>query len=233
MLKRLPSTHPRPLWIALSLLLVAAIVGTLVTALREHDQPVGAGTGLAASPTASVTSPRPLVVLERTSSLPGVAADDSATVGGLTNHLDFARAVAQQLLAYDYRTDFPGRNADLLRAAAPAPYGDPVELTDLLDAYTPTGAGLQSIRDTQTTVTVALSEVTVSSWAARKLSGRGVSTGVYGIDITGVQTVSNRNEPPIQVSVLMGVTMACPPAVEFCTLAGVFPQHLQEALGPR
>jgi hypothetical protein len=63
MLKRLPSTHPRRLWIALSLLLVAGIVGTLVAVLREHDQPVSVGTGLAASPTASVTSPAPAYIL--------------------------------------------------------------------------------------------------------------------------------------------------------------------------
>ena len=100
-------------------------------------------------------------------------------------------------------------------------------------AYTPTGAGLDSIRATNTTVIVSLSGVTVSDWAARKLAARGASSGVYGIDITAVQTISTLNAAATQVPGRMGLTVACPPAVEFCTLAGVFPQFVEDALGPR
>ena len=53
--------------------------------------------------------------------LPGMAPDDSDLVGGMTNHLEFARKVATLLLAYDASTDFAERNADLLKAAAPTP----------------------------------------------------------------------------------------------------------------
>ena len=41
-----------------------------------------------------------------TPQLPGVASDDSALVGAMTNHLEFARRVATVLLAYDAGTDF-------------------------------------------------------------------------------------------------------------------------------
>ena len=56
---------------------------------------------------------------------------------------------------------------------------------------------------------------------------------MYGIDITATQTISTHTAPPteVQVPVRMGLTVACPPAVEFCTLAGVFPQFLEDALG--
>ena len=168
---------------------------------------------------------------ESTPQLPGVAPDDSALVGGITNHLEFARRVATLLLAYDAGTDFAARNADLLRAAAPTPYGDPTGLSETLTAYTPTGAGLASIKATNTRVAVSLSGVSVSDWAAHRLAARGASSGVYGIDITATQTISTRTAPRTEVPVRMGLTVACPPAVEFCTLAGVFPQFLQDALG--
>jgi len=168
---------------------------------------------------------------ESTQRLPGVAPDDSALVGGITNHLEFARRVATLLLAYDAGTDFAARNADLLRAAAPTPYGDPTGLAETLTAYTPTGVGLASIKATNTRVAVSLSGVSVSDWAAHRLAARGASSGVYGIDITATQTISTRTAPRTEVPVRMGLTVACPPAVEFCTLAGVFPQFLQDALG--
>ncbi|MEP6561178.1 MAG: hypothetical protein ABJD68_08915 [Nakamurella sp.] len=149
----------------------------------------------------------------------------------MTNHLEFARKVAMTLLTYDAGTDFAARNADLLQAAAPTPYGDPTGLAQTLTAYTPPGAGLDSIKATNTRVTVSISEVSLSDWAARKLAARGASAGVYGIDITATQTISTRTGFPTQVPVRMGVTVACPPAVEYCTLAGVFPQFFEDALG--
>ena len=217
----------------MSVLAVAALVGTFVMLVRSGGQGVGVGsatplpTPIARTSASAISS----TTMESTRPLPGIAPDDSALVGGLTNHLDFARKVATLLLTYDANTDFAERNADLLRAAAPSPYGDPTGLAKTLAAYTPTGAGLDSIRTTNTTVTVSLSEVSVSDWAARKLAARGASSGVYGIDITATQTISTRNAAPTQVPVRMGLTVACPPAVEFCTLAGVFPQFVEDALG--
>ena len=116
--------------------------------------------------------------------LPG-GRPDSGLVGGQTDHLVFARLVATALLAYDPSTDFGARNQDLLRAAAPAPYGDEARLAEDLAALTPSGPALESMQRNRTTVTVELAEVRVSSWAANRLAGIGVSPGVYGIEVTG------------------------------------------------
>ena len=217
-------------------MLSALVLAAVLTVVVRQDggsvdpHPAVPPTVTYARPTFSVSgtgTPR----AESNPQLPGVAPDDSALVGGITNHLEFARRVATLLLAYDAGTDFAARNADLLRAAAPTPYGDPTGLAQTLAAYTPTGAGLASIKATNTRVAVSLSGVAVSDWAAHRLAARGASSGVYGIDITATQTISTRTGPGTEVPVRMGLTVACPPAVEFCTLAGVFPQFLQDALG--
>ena len=216
----------------LSALVLAAVLTVVVRQAggSADPHPTVQPTGTQGRPTFSVSGPAdPLVV--STPQLPGVAPDDSALVGGITNHLEFARRVATLLLAYDAGTDFAARNADLLRAAAPTPYGDPTGLAETLAAYTPTGVALASIKATNTRVAVSLSGVAVSDWAAHRLAARGASSGVYGIDITATQTISTRTGPGTEVPVRMGLTVACPPAVEFCTLAGVFPQFLQDALG--
>jgi len=114
----------------LSVLAVAALVGTFVMLVRSGGQGVGVGsatplpTPIARTSASAISS----TTMESTRPLPGIAPDDSALVGGLTNHLDFARKVATLLLTYDANTDFAERNADLLRAAAPSPYGDPTGL---------------------------------------------------------------------------------------------------------
>ena len=43
MLRRTPSAHPRRLWIALSILAVAALVGTFLMLVRGGGQGVGVG----------------------------------------------------------------------------------------------------------------------------------------------------------------------------------------------
>src|SRR5664279_3089860 len=230
MLKRSPSR------LGLRIMVSALVLAAVLTVVVRHDGG-NADPRPAVQPT--VTQGRPNYSVsgtgdpwaESTPQVPGVAPDDSALVGDFTNHLEFARRVATLLLAYDAGTDFAARNADLLRAAAPTPYGDPTGLAETLAAYTPTGEGLESIKATHTRVAVLLSGVAVSDWAAHRLAARGASSGVYGIDITATQTISTRTAPRAEVPVRMGLTVACPPAVEFCTLAGVFPQFLQDALG--
>ncbi|WP_245544854.1 hypothetical protein [Nakamurella multipartita] len=164
--------------------------------------------------------------------LPG-GRPDSTLVGGQTDHLVFARLVAQALLAYDPSTDFTARNQDLLNAAAPAPYGDEARLAQDLTALTPSGPALDSMRKNRTTVTLDLTDVEVSVWAANRLAGIGASPGVYGIDVTGQQTITTKGGPPTAVPVALGITVACPPATTFCTLDGVLPAHLQDALGSK
>lgn len=227
----------RRLWIGLAALTAVAIAGTVVS-LPFRGSEEQAPAAVASPPSASIASEQILVPTAVASTsprvdrmLPGSAPRDSTLAGGQTNHLRFAGLVAQALFAYDPSTDFQTRNADLLSAAAPAPWGDPGALTQDLARYTPTGASLESIRSLGTTVTVSLTDVSVSMWAAKKLAAIGASTGTYGIDVTGTQTITTSSGTPVTVPVELGVTVACPPATESCTVDRVFPQHLQDALG--
>ena len=164
--------------------------------------------------------------------LPG-SRPDSELIGGQTDHLKFARLIATALLAYDPSTDFAARNQDLLHAAAPAPYGDEARLAEDLAALTPSGPALESMRRNRTTVSVEWTDVRVSAWAANRLAGIGASPGVYGIDVTGRQTITTKDGSSTVVPVQLGITVACPPATTFSTLDGVLPAHLQDALGSK
>lgn len=223
------------LGITLSVLAVLAIVGTVATIVLRDDAPVATSdTAVPTLPASSRGSSVPGTVAPSSSPrvlLPGSSPTDSVLAGGQTNHLVFAGLVAEALFSYDEKTDFAGRNDDLLSAAAPAPMGDPAGLTDDLTRYTPVGATLASIRDLHTSVTFTPTQVSVSEWARRKLDAIDARTGVYGVDVTGRQTILSAGGAPISVSVQLGVTVACPPATGFCTIDRIFPQHLQEALG--
>ena len=225
------------LWIGMAALAAIAIVGTAATLLFRSD---GEQKPAASVPSAPLSAPRsvaPSTVLSIGSNydrlLPGSSPRGSTLIGGETNHLAFADEVAQALFAYDPSTDFQARNADLLRAAAPTPWGDPESLAQDLTKYTPAGPALDSIRNQGTTVTVSLTDVAVSLWASKKLAAIGASSGTYGIDITGTQTIATSSGAPVTVPVQLGITVACPPATQSCTLDRVFPQHLQDALGSR
>ena len=222
--------------IAFGLALAGMIVVTGIVALRSKDPSAGSApapsTVVQSSAVVSVAS-TPSVSASSLVMLPGGRPDSTLGVGQ-TNHLEFARAVAQALLAYDPSTDFNARNQDLLLASAPAPYGDSARLAQDLAALTPSGPALDSMRRNSTTVTVDLTEVRVSAWAANRLEGIGVSPGVYGIDVTGEQTITTKGGVSTVVPVQLGVTVACPPATtRFCTLDGVLPDHLQDALGSK
>lgn len=220
-----------------AVIVAVAIVAVVVFTVFLSDEEPGKPTGTAPAPSVSIRSSTAAASPTTSSSgarviLPGSSPTDSELVGGQTDHLEFARLVAQSVLAYDSGTDFQARNQDLLRAAAPSPYGDPSQLAQDLTAFTPAGPALDSLRANRTTVTVDLTDVTVSGWAANRLEGIGVSPGVYGIDVTGQQTITGTSGNPTKVIVQLGVTVACPPATAYCTLDRVLPQHLQDALGP-
>ena len=209
------------------------IVVTAVVALSGDGSSANRAPSTVARSSAPVSkSSTPSVSASSSVMLPG-GRPDSILVGGQTDHLQFARLVAQALLAYDPSTDFNARNQDLLLASAPPPYGDAARLAQDLAAFTPTGPALDSMRKNRTTVTVELTEVQVSAWAANRLEAIGVSPGVYGIDVTGEQTITTKDGPPTVVPVALGITVACPPATTFCTLDGVLPAHLRDALGSR
>lgn len=235
------SVHPaagrrRVILIAATLGAVA-VVSVLVSTVFLSDDEAGTPTATTAAPPVTARSSTAVGSPTASSSsvrvvLPGSSPTDSELVGGQTDHLEFAGLVAQSVLAYDPGTDFQARNQDLLRAAAPSPYGDPSQLAQDLTAFTPAGPALDSLKTNRTTVTVDLTDVAVSEWAANRLKSIGVSPGVYGIDVTGQQTITGKSGDPTKVTVQLGVTVACPPATSYCTLDRVLPQHLQDALGP-
>jgi len=230
-----PSGRRRIVIVGAPVVAVALLAVVVFTVFLGGDEP-GRPTGTIAAPPAIATSPATSASTPPSSGirviLPGSSPTDSELVGGQTDHLEFARLVAKAVLAYDSNTDFQARNADLLRAAAPSPYGDPGQLAQDLTAFTPTGPALQALRDNNTVVTVDLTDVAVSEWAANRLKGIGVSPGVYGIDVTGQQAIVTDSGNPTRVTVALGITVACPPATSYCTLDRVLPQHLQDALGP-
>lgn len=210
------------------------IVVTAVVALSSKGPAASHAvtTATSGAPSATVGGSKLSISASSSVMLPG-GRPNSTLIGGQTDHLVFARLVAQALLAYGPSTDFIARNQDLLFAAAPAPYGDEARLAKDLAALTPAGPSLDSMQKNRTTVTVDLTDIEVSVWAANRLAGIGASPGVYGIDVTGQQTITTKDGPPTVVPVALGITVACPPATTFCTLDGVLPAHLQDALGSR
>ena len=231
-----PSGRHRIVIVGAAVVAVAVLAVVVIVVFLGDDEP-GRPTGTVAAPSttiaaAPVTSTSTTPPSSGRAIMPGSSPTDSELVGGQADHLEFARRVAKAVLAYDSSTDFQARNADLLRAAAPSPYGDPGQLAQDLTAFTPTGPALQELRDHDTIVTVDLTDVAVSEWAANRLEGIGVSPGVYGIDVTGQQAIVTDSGTPTRVTVQLGITVACPPATSYCTLDRVLPQHLQDALGP-
>jgi hypothetical protein len=229
-----PNGRRRWVLVAGGLGLAGLIVVTAVLALSSDDSSVSRVSATAPARSSGLVAALSAAPVSASSSvmLPG-GRPDSELVGGQTDHMEFARLVARALLAYDPSTDFQARNQDLLHAAASAPYGDEARLAEDLAALTPTGRALDSMRRNGTTVTVELTDVRVSSWAANRLAGIGASPGVYGIDVTGRQTITTKDGSSTVVPVQLGITVACPPATRFCTLDGVLPAHLQDALGSK
>ncbi|WP_420120920.1 hypothetical protein [Nakamurella sp.] len=229
-----PNGRRRWLLVTAGLGLAGLVVVTALVALSSDDSSASRAsviTPARSSRQAVVASTAP-VSTSSSVMLPG-GRPDSVLIGGQTNHLEFARLVATALWAYDPSTDFDARNQDLLFASAPAPYGDQARLAQDLAALTSSGSALDSMRKNRTTVTVELTDIEVSVWAANRLAGIGASPGVYGIDVTGEQTITTKGGPPMVVPVQLGLTVACPPATTFCTLDGVLPAHLQDALGSK
>lgn len=208
-------------------LAVVAIVATvaMVVVRPAHVTPPNPSSGsTAASAVPSSTaaagevfvSPGP--VAPTSTYVPGSDPTDSTLVGGQTNQLVFAQKVADALFSYGPATDFQARNADVMEVALAAPLGDSPGLTTDLQRYTPTGAALSQIRSSGTTATFKVQTVAISQWAARKLQDMGAQSGTYGIDVVGEQIITARGTTPVSLSVSMGLTVACAPAVDFCGL---------------
>lgn len=209
---------------ALTVIAVVATIALVVVRPNQAATPTPAS-GSAAAPAASTSSTEasqvsvgPSPVVTSPAYLPGSDPTDSTLVGGQTNQLVFAEKVATALFSYGPATDFPARNADVMEVALAAPLGDSAGLTTDLQRYTPTGGALSQIRSSGTSATFKVQTVSISQWAAQKLQDIGAQSGTYGIDVVGVQTITARGSAPVSLSVSMGLTVACAPAVSFCGL---------------
>ncbi len=215
------------LLVAVAALTVVAVVATIVlVVVRPHHAatpPPASGNAAASAVSTSKTDASQVFVgsslaVTSPSYLPGSDPTDSTLVGGQTNQLVFAEKVATALFSYSPSTDFPARNADVMEVALPSPLGDSAGLTTDLQRYTPMGTALSQIRSAGTTATFKVQTVSISQWAAQKLHDIGAQSGTYGIDVVGVQTITARGSAPVSLSVSMGLTVACAPAVSYCGL---------------
>ncbi len=149
----------------------------------------------------------------------------SSGLAGIADPAVFARRVAAVLLSYDTGTDFAARTASVMAVAALPPLGNPAELTTDLARYTPKPAagGGESVR-------FVADRVTVSAWAAARIAQLHLPDGSFGVDVTGRQTITQPGTAAVTVSVTLGITGACPPALAQCELDRVFPQTVRQEL---
>lgn len=209
---------------ALAVVAVVATVALVVVRPAHVTSPNSSSGSTAASavPTSTAAVGEVFVgpgpALPASTYLPGSDPTDSTLVGGQMNQLVFGQKVADALFSYGPSTDFQARNADVMEVALTAPLGDSAGLTTDLQRYTPTGAALSQIRSSGTTATFKVRTVAISQWAARKLQDIGAQSGTYGIDVVGEQIITARGTTPVSLSVSMGLTVACAPAVDFCGL---------------
>jgi hypothetical protein len=154
------------------------------------------------------------------------AVSSPAGLAGMTDPVAFARSIAQLLLAYGPRTDFAARGDAVMAVAALPPLGSPVELMSDLAALIPKATAAPADR----TVTFTPDTVVPSTWATARLDQLGLPQGAFAIDVTGTQTITEQGEPPLPVSVTVGITGACPTALTQCEIDRIFPRTVQQAL---
>lgn len=138
----------------------------------------------------------------------------------------FARRVASVLLSYDTGTDFAARTASVMAVAALPPLGNPAELKSDLTRYTPDPAAVGD----GVSVRFAVDRVSVSAWAATRITRLHLPDGSFGIDVVGRQVITQPGTAAVTVSVTLGMTGACPPALAQCELDRVFPQTVRQEL---
>lgn len=150
-----------------------------------------------------------------------------AELAGMTDPLAFARAVADTVLTYSPEVDLGARTNAVMAVAALPPIGSPAELAADLRRFDPDpvtryGGG---------TVTFAAGSVEPSPWAAARLDRLGLPAGSFAIDVTGNQLLTLPGHQPVSVSVTVGITGACPPALTQCEIDRIFPRTVAQELG--
>jgi hypothetical protein len=153
-------------------------------------------------------------------------AGSSSTLAGISTPTVFARRVASLLLSYDAGTDFAARTGSVMAVAALPPLGNPTELksdlTRLMPDPSSAGDGVS--------VRFAVDRVSVSAWAATRIARLHLPDGSFAVDVTGRQIIDRPGTAAVTVTVTLGMTGACPPALAQCELDRVFPQTVRQEL---
>lgn len=145
----------------------------------------------------------------------------------MTDPLVFAGAVADVVLSYAPGEDPEARADAVLAVAALPPIGSPQELAADLDRLAPTPA----LGSSGATVEFAPDSVTPSAWAASRMDQLRLPLGSFAIDVTGTQIVTVPGHDPVSISVTIGITGACPPALPQCEIDRIFPRTIAQELG--
>lgn len=158
---------------------------------------------------------------------PDVAVSSRADLTGMADPIVFARAAAGTVLSYAPGADLGARADVVMAVAALPPIGSPAELAADLrrfdpDSVTRYGGG---------TLTFIADSVEPSSWAAGRLDRLGLPAGSFAIDVTGSQLIALPGHAPVSVSVTVGITGACPPALAQCEIDRIFPRTVAQELG--
>lgn len=256
----LPRRH-RALWIVAAVLGISAWGSWLASSGRTFDYGSGATSlAPAATPTPGASTPDVAVVASMPStgmtdlaaepyphtSAPGLvviadrptagAGDDEGSVvvaaprsdlAGVTDPLVFAGAIADVVLSYAPGEDPEARADAVLAVAALPPIGSPQELAADLDRLAPAPALVSS----GATVEFVPDSVAPSAWAASRMDQLRLPLGSFAIDVTGTQIVTVPGHDPVSISVTIGITGACPPALTQCEIDRIFPRTIVQELG--
>ncbi len=201
---------------------VADLLATPSAAAPDPTATAAAGVSTAGRSPARPVASKSAGVAE--SSVPVSA---SANLTGMTDPLAFARAVAVMLLTYSPETDLDARAGVVMAVAALPPTGSPTELQADLTRFSPDPV----LSYGGATVTFAADAVAPSPWAATRLAELRLPAGSFAIDVTGNQLLTLPGHQPVSVSVTVGITGACPPALVQCEIDRIFPRTVAQELG--
>jgi hypothetical protein len=171
--------------------------------------------------------PSPAAAPRSSSDPSAVAISLPAGLAGMTDPLVFARAVSDTVLAYPAGQDRAVRVDAVMAVAALPPIGSPQELAADLDRLAPAPA----LTASGATVSFSPDSATPSAWAASRIEQLRLPPGSFAIDVAGSQVVTVPGHGPVTVSVTIGVTGACPPALVQCEVDRIFPRTVAAELG--
>jgi hypothetical protein len=179
------------------------------------------------------SAPRLVVVADRPTGRAGdagasvVVAAPRPDLASVEEPLVFAGAVADVVLSYAPGEGPDARADAVLAVAALPPIGSPQELAADLDRLAATPALVSS----GATVEFAPDSVAPSAWAASRMEQLRLPLGSFAIDVTGTQIVTVPGHDPVSISVTIGITGACPPALTQCEIDRIFPRTIAQELG--